>query len=124
MKRILSIFAIATVAFAFVACGGKGTKTEVTEEATATEAVENVEAAAPEASEKTALAQYEEFINKVIELYPKVKAGDVDAMKEYQKLSEEMTAAATKISEEMATMSAEDTQKFAELGQKLAAAMQ
>jgi len=123
MKRILSIFAIATVAFAFVACGGGKAKTEATEEA-ATETVVSVEEAAPAAAEKTALAQYEEFINKVIDLYPKVKAGDVDAMKEYQKLSEEMTATATKLSEEMATMSAEDAQKFAELGQKLAAAMQ
>ncbi|NDV84505.1 hypothetical protein [Bacteroides sp. 51] len=123
MKRFLSIFAIATVAFAFVACGGKGTKTEEAE-ATATETVENVESAAPAASEKSALAQYEEFINKVIDLYPKVKAGDVDAMKEYQKLSEEMTAVSTQLSQEMSTMSAEDAQKFAELGQKLAAAMQ
>ena len=124
MKKILSIFAMATMTFALVACGGKGTKTEeVTEEAT-TETVVSSEEAAPAESEQTVLAQYEVFINKLIELYPKVKAGDADALSEYQKLTEEMTATATQLSQEMSTMSAEDAQKFAELGQKLAAAIQ
>lgn len=110
---------IVTAAAILVACGGKGT-TPKAEDANAPQ----TEVKAPKAEEGDALAQYEKMIEKVIEIYPKVKTGDASAMAEYQKIATEMAPLATKITEEMANMTPEQQARFAELAQKLAAAAQ
>lgn len=119
MKKILMVV---TAAAFLVACGGKSTSTK-TEDTNATQVEATTEAKEEVKEEGDVLSQYEALIEKAIEVYPKVKAGDATAVAEYQKIAEDMGALSTKLTEEMSTMTPEQANKFAELGQKLAAAM-
>lgn len=112
---------VAVTALSFVACNAKDGAKGTTADSTKVETAAPTPAAAP--AEGNALAKYEEFVNKTIELYPKMKAGDVAATQEYTKLAQEMTAVSEQLSKDMATMSAADVAKFTELGKKMQEAM-
>ncbi|MDR1919216.1 MAG: hypothetical protein LBQ65_06180 [Tannerellaceae bacterium] len=117
MKKIVLMLATAAFMVSFAACGGKSsTQTETTTD----ESTENQteETLAPAAAEGDVLAKYEEFVNKAIDLYPKVIAGDAAAAQEYVKLSQEIAEVAEELGTAFANLTPEQQQKFTELGQK------
>ncbi|WP_163358236.1 hypothetical protein [Dysgonomonas sp. 25] len=118
MKKILMVIAIAAMSVSFVACGGS---TANSGEGT-TETTETTESSS--SSSSNALAEYEKICNKMIELGPKIKAGDASAIQEYTKISEEYAKYAQDHAEDFAKLTPEEAQKLAELGQKVAQAMQ
>jgi hypothetical protein len=123
MKKIVLMLATAAFMVSFAACGGKSsTQTETaTDESTETPTEETV---APAAAGGDALAKYEEFVNKAIELYPKVAAGDAAALQEYAQLSQEIAEIAQEVSTALTNLTPEQQQKFAELAQKFVEAAQ
>ncbi len=117
MKKLFTLFAVAALTATMAACGGNANQQNNDEAAT------EVEAAAPAAAaEGDVLDKYEALINKAIEVYGKVKQGDAGAMEEYAKIAEEMSAMSTELTTAVEGMSAAQAQRFAELGQKWAAA--
>ena len=70
------------------------------------------------------VAQYQAFCDKLIELAPKIKSGDMDAIQEYQKVAEDLSDFAQNNADAWNNLSAEDTAKIQEIGQKTTEAMQ
>lgn len=122
MKKLFTLFAIASLTVAMVACGNKNKK--ATDEAATESAVEAaVETPAAPAAEESVLDKYEKLVNQAIEVYGKVKAGDANATAEYTKIAEEMSSMSTELTSAIANMSAEDADRFTKLGEKWAAAL-
>ena len=119
MKKIFTLIAVAALAMTMVACGNNNKKANAD-----TETAVETEKAAPAAAGKSTLDKYADLIEKAIEVYPKVKAGDAGAVAEYTKIAEDMAALSTELSGAMATMSTEDVERFTKLGEKWAAALQ
>lgn len=118
MKKILMVIAIAAMSVSFVACGGS------TKPAAEGEATENTDAKAGEAASGSIVDQYQALADKMVELAPKVKAGDMDAVNEYTKLSEDFAKFAQDNAEAFAKLTPEESQKISEIMTKAAQAMQ
>lgn len=116
MKKFLFVCALAAFSLSFIACGNKSAKDTPADGATP-----KTEEAAPSKGGDV-LAQYETIINKIIKLYEdgKIQSGDATALQEYTKLSEEMNGISEELQAQMQSLTPAQTQKFAELGQKLA----
>jgi len=119
MKKTFSMFAVAVLALTMAACGGNSSSNNNSTESNATE-TPAVEAQATAAAEGDVLAEYEKLIEKLIELQGKVNKGDMSAMEEYTKLSQEMADFATKHAEEFANLTEAQVLRYQEIGMKLA----
>ena len=118
MKKYLLIVTVIALGLSFTACGGqKGESAKATEEPTQQE---EVTATSKSVDEGDVLTKYENLINKAIGLQEKVASGDIASVEEYNKLSEEMTAVALEIQNELPKLTPEQVQKLTELGQKWA----
>lgn len=124
MKKI-SMFFMATAMMFFVACGGGEKKSDdsatTTEETTTT--VEQT-STPQEASGSDIVAKYQAICDKMVELAPKMKSGDVNAVQEYQKVAQEFANFAQENQEAFSKLSEADALKIQEIAQKAAAAMQ
>jgi len=121
MKNLFTLCAVAVMALTFAACGNAANKNN----ADTTDSIETAvttEAPVAVAAEESVLDKYEALINQTIELQGKVAAGDAAAAQQLVTVSEEMNKISAELQTAMANMSAEDAQRFAELGQKLAGA--
>ena len=114
MKKYLLIVAIATFTLSIVACGGKKGDAPAKEESVQ----EEVTTTTTTTDTNDVLAKYETIILKAIELQEKISKGNTAAIQEYTTLTEEMMSIATELQNALANMTPEQTQKFAELGQK------
>jgi len=124
MKKI-SMFFMAAAMMTFVACGG-GEKKGGAEEATVVEetVVEEAPAASSTSSSSDIVAKYQELCDKMVELAPKMKSGDMSAVQEYQKVAEEFSSFAQNNADAWSNLSEADALKIQEIAQKAAAAMQ
>jgi len=115
---------MATAMMAFVACGG-GEKKGGSEEAAVVEetVVEETPAASTSSSSSDVVAKYQELCDKMVELAPKVKSGDMNAVQEYQKIVEEFSNFAQNNADAWSNLSVEDAQKIQEIAQKATDAM-
>lgn len=113
MKKIFSILTIAALAITLSSCGNKKTEEK------AGEAVEQVQEAATSSSSDI-VKKYGELCDKLIDLYKKMKTGDVAATQEYTKLAQEFAQYAQDNADEWAKLSADDVKKIQEIAQKAA----
>lgn len=123
MKKIAMLF-MATAMITFVACGGGEKKSDdtatVAEETTVVE-----ETVAPASSSSSdVVAQYQAVCDKLVELAPKFKSGDMNAVQEYQKVLQDYTNFAQNNQDAWSNLSEADLEKINEIGLKVAAAMQ
>jgi hypothetical protein len=118
MKKIVMMLTIAVFATSFIACGGKSNTQSET--ATDESAAPQTEEVAPAAAEGDVLAKYEELINKAIELYPKVIAGDASASQEYVQIGQDISGIAQQLAQEAANFTEDQQKRYLELAQKFA----
>jgi len=124
MKKI-SMFFMAAAMMAFVACGGgekkgDGETTVVEEETTVVEEAP----AASSSSSSDIVGQYQALCDKMVELAPKMKSGDMNAVQEYQKVAQDFANFAQENADAWNNLSAADLQKIQDIAQKAAEAMQ
>lgn len=124
MKKI-SMFFMATAMMTFVACGGGEKKDGDAAAADATETTTVVEETTTTTSGSSDIVgQYQALCDKLVELAPKVKSGDMDAVQEYQKVVQDFSNFAQANQDAWSKLSADDLQKIQEIGTKAAEAMQ
>ena len=117
MKKYLLIVTVIAMGLSIAACTGKKA------EKAADEPVKQEEVATPKAAgDNDVLAKYESLVNKVIEIQGKVAKGDAASVEELTKLNGELTSLAADLQNAAANFTPEQTQKYTELMQKLAAA--
>ena len=119
MKKILFSGITVVLMALMVSCGGSKSTDAATEDATATEQVTEADACCSDV-----LKKYEEFVDQVIPLFAKVKAGDIAAVQEYAKLSEDLTKFLQDNAATFSTFTEADAKKYEELAKKLADAVQ
>lgn len=124
MKKIAMLF-MATAMIAFVACGGGKKKSDDTATvAEETAVVEETVAPSSSSSSSDVVAQYVALCEKMIELAPKMKSGDMTAAQEYQKLALDYASYAENNQDAWNNLSEADLEKINEIALKVAAAMQ
>ena len=115
MKKYLLIVAVIALGVSIAACSGKkGENTNVTDE---TSKQEEVTTTAGSVDENDVLAQYEDLINKAIDLQDKIAEGETASADELTKLNEQITALNAEL-QNASDLTEEQTQKFADLAQK------
>ncbi len=124
MKKIVMIAFVAAATLSFAACN---TKTEGAQgtaaDSTKMETPAPVETPAATA-DTSVLGKYEALVNQALPLVAKVQKGDAAATAEYAKIAQEVAKLGQSIQKDMATMTPEQTAKFAELGKKFTEAAQ
>ena len=125
MKKYLLIATVA-LGLTFTACSGAQKQNDsaqpadsVAQPAAVAQPVDTTAAAAA-TDQSAVLAQYEQLVNKAIELQGKVQKGDASAAQELTKLSEQMTSVTTQLQNAAASLTPEQTQKLTDLAKKWA----
>lgn len=122
MKKVFLMLTIAACTASFVACNGKKSETnEGNQDSTKVETTAPADSAATaSSSEGDLISQYSDLVDKAIALYPKVKSGDVTAVQEYTKLSQQISDVAVKLQGDAQKLTPEQTTKLTEISKKFA----
>ncbi|MDR2917588.1 MAG: hypothetical protein LBV74_22580 [Tannerella sp.] len=115
MKKVFISMAVAAM-LTLVACGGGSKSTDSAKE-TGKEATEKTETKSEVSASSGKLDEYIKLIEKATPLLEKVSKGDMNAVQEYTKITEEMSKLATDLQAELAN-SPELMKKYTDAYQK------
>ncbi len=117
MKKVFISMAAAAM-LTFVACGGGNKSTDSAKE-TGKEATEKTETKSEASASSGKLDEYIKLIEKATPLLEKVSKGDMSAIQEYTKITEDMSKIATDLQTELAS-NPELMKKYTDAYQKFA----
>jgi len=119
MKKYLLIVTVFTLGLSLAACSGKKAENaNASDDATKQEQV----TPATNPGNDDVLTNYETLVNKVIDLQGKVASGDTTSADELAQVKQNLDSIATVVQNAVANFTPEQTQKYQDLVQKLAAA--
>ncbi len=109
---------------AFVACSGGEKKAETDSASSVEKTTTKTKSSSENSGSSDIVAQYEKLCDKLVELAPKMKAGDTKAIQEYQKIAQKFNNFSQENADAWSKLSEADAKKIQEIAQKATKAMQ